>query len=297
MKHVHLSKGTDLLRALILIQEDNSEEIKKQEVMTKRLGSKKRISEKDEEPAEEEPAEEEPAAEEPAAEEPATPAKKKSDKLPGAKRLEDAELEQGKLPSVKDIVQRVNFIRAGASLKDENVLGDIQTWVIQLTEPERLAVYTTLDALAQIVLARKSGSEAPTFDQPGNLNISGGSVENKVASTIKSAPVQNAPKQQSGAPVPITVGEGVIKKLKEIDVPVRSGKSVPFGSKAHVSDLEQRIEDLERIRSYQEQGSDSRHVMGLAVRALKNQLRAALRRGTTGNPRVQDVAHMVEKDK
>ena len=297
MKHVHLSKGTDLLRALILIQEDNSEEIKKQEVMTKRLGSKKRISEKDEEPAEEEPAAEEPAAEEPAAEEPATPAKKKSDKLPGAKRLEDAELEQGKLPSVKDIVQRVNFIRAGASLKDEKVLGDIQTWVIQLTEPERLAVYTTLDALAQIVLARKSGSEAPTFDQPGNLNISGGSVENKVASTIKSAPVQNAPKQQSGAPVPITVGEGVIKKLKEIDVPVRSGKSVPFGSKAHVSDLEQRIEDLERIRSYQEQGSDSRHVMGLAVRALKNQLRAALRRGTTGNPRVQDVAPMVEKDK
>ena len=85
--------------------------------------------------------------------------------------------------------------------------------------------------------------------------------------------------------------------MKEIDVPVRSGKSVPFGSKAHVSDLEQRIEDLERIRSYQEQGSDSRHVMGLAVRALKNQLRAALRRGTTGNPRVQDVAPMVEKDK
>jgi hypothetical protein len=89
----------------------------------------------------------------------------------------------------------------------------------------------------------------------------------------------------------------VKRRLKEVDVPVKNGKLVPFGSRSHIADLEARIDDLERIRSYQEAGSDSRHVMGLAIRALKMQLRTAERMNGTGNPRVQPVPPIVEKDK
>jgi hypothetical protein len=92
------------------------------------------------------------------------------------------------------------------------------------------------------------------------------------------------------------VGEGVRKKMKEVDVPVRSGRVVPFGSKSHVSDLEERIEDLMRIRSYQEQGSDSRHALGMAINALKSQLRAASRSKVSGNPRTQPVPPIVERE-
>jgi len=305
MRRLHLNRDTDLLRALIVIQEDSSSEKDKQERMVRRLKGE-RIDEKDEEEGGdeggEEGGEEEGGGEESGEEggeeggedkkEP-----KKGGKLAGAKRLEDAELKPGQAPTTKDIAQRINFIRAGASLKDEKVKRDIATWIAQLKEPERLAVYTTLDALAQIVLGRKSAAEAPTFSSPGNLEISGGSEE-KAAS--QPAPARSAPapvKKQSAGPVPITVGEGVVKKLKEIDVPVRSGRVVPFGSKSHIADIESRIDDLKRIRSYQERNSDTHHALGLAINALKKQLAAAQRMNGSGNPRVQPVPPMVEKQK
>jgi hypothetical protein len=309
MKRLHLERGSDLLRALIVIQEDSSSEKQKQEKMARRLKGS-RMDEKDEE---EDAAggEEDTGAEgggeeagdegggeggEEGGEEAAADKPKKSGKLPGAKRLEDAELKQGQDPTTKDIIQRINFVRAGASLKDEKVKKDISTWIAQLKEPERLAVYTTLDALAKIVLGRKSAAEAPTFMSPNNLEIKDTEPDSPSPTP---APRSTAPvtRKQSAGPVPITVGEGVVKKLKEIDVPVRSGRVVPFGSKSHISDIEDRIEDLKRIRAYQERGSDTHHALGLAISALKKQLIAAYKRNGGGNPRTQPVPPIVEKGK
>ncbi len=312
---MHLNRGSDLLRALIVIQEDGSSEREKQERMSRRLKGN-RIDEKDddlfgggeeggdkgdEEGADEggDEGEEGAEGEEEKGEEGGEDKKpKKGGKLPGAKRLEDAELRPGQAPTTKDIVQRINFVRAGASLKDDKVKRDIATWLTQLKEPERLAVFTTLDALAKIVLAGKSAAEAPTFSGPSGIQITGGE-EQAPAKAISPARQAQPTKKQSAGPVPITVGEGVMRKLKEIDVPVRSGRVVPFGSKAHVADLEGRIDDLERIRSYQEPGSDSRHAIGLAIKALKGQLRAAMRRSSmsSSNPRTQPIPPIVEKEK
>lgn len=306
MKRIHLERGSDLLRALIVIKEDSSSEKQKQEKMARRLKGK-RMDEKDEEDEGGEAAEEKSGSEEATGAEagekeadkqkPATDTAKKGEKLPGAKRLEDAELKQGQSPTAKDIIQRINFVRAGASLKDEKVKNDISTWLTQLREPERLAVYTTLDALAKIVLGRKSAAEAPTFSSPNNLEIRDTEPDSAPPS---SAPKLSSPvlaKKKAVGPVPITVGEGVVKKLKEIDVPVRSGRVVPFGSKSHVSDIENRIEDLKRIRSYQERGSDTHHALGLAIAALKKQLASAYRTNGSGNPRTQPVPPIVEKRK
>lgn len=304
MRRVHLQRDVDLLRALIVLQEDAASEKLRQEKMSRRL-RRRAMNEKDEEEeksddsgddaAGKKPAEEKSADEKPAEEKKKAAKGDDDDKLPGAERLENSVLPPGKSPSSKDIAQRVNFIRAGASLKDPEIQRAIAVWISQLREPERLAAYTTLDALAQIVLGGKSPAEAPTFTDPAGLTIKGG--ETALAPVKKASAAPEAPAKKSSGPVPITVGEGVVKRLKEVDVPVRSGRVVPFGSKPHISDLAERIEDLRRIRSYQERGSDTHHALGVAIAALKKQLQAAHRKSVAGNPRTQPVPALVEKEK
>ena len=290
MKKLHIKKGTDLLRTLTIIQEDATLERDRQAAMARRL--REPVNEKEETDKEESKEKEEKAKEKPKK-------KKKIDKLPGADRLEDTQLPPGKSPTSKEIAQMINFIRAGASTSNEQVKKDIAAWIIQLREPERMAAYTTLDALAQIVLGRKPPAEVPTYEDPAELIIKGGNTSgNEVAPVAKNpATTAGTVKKPTTTSAPITVGEGAIRKLREIDVPVSSGRLVPFGSSAHVKDLEARIADLQRIRSYQEQGSDTRHSLGVAINALKSQLRAAERRNGGGNPRTQAVPPLVEKEK
>lgn len=317
MKKVHFQKDTDLLKALIVIQEDRqqSSEANKQKNMSRRING--RINEKDEDEdskdddsksksgddtnknkdnqsqdksndqSQDKGEDESKDKEE----------KKKNKKLAGSQRLEDSELRPGQLPSSKDIAQRVNFIRAGASLKDKKISKNIAVWISQLKEPERLAAFITLDALAQIVLGGKSPAEAPTYEDPAGLTIKGGSFLSKEAPSKEIAKKAVLKVQKSNGPVPITVGEGVVKKLKEVDVPVKSGKLVTFGSKSHIADLEQRIEDIQRIRSYQEKGSDTYHSLGTALSSLKKILFSAQKRNGAGNPRTQPVPPLVEKEK
>ncbi len=290
MKKLHIKKGTDLLRALAIIQEDATLERDRQKAMARRL--REPVNEKEEAGDEESKEKEEKAKEKPKK-------KKKIGKLPGAERLDDTQLPPGKSPTSKEIAQMINFIRAGASTSNDQVQKDIAAWIIQLREPERMAAYTTLEALAQIVLGRKPTAEVPTYEDPAELVIKGGNISggDTAPAAKKSAPAPEATKKPAAGGAPITVGEGAIRKLREIDVPVSSGRLVPFGSSAHIKDLEARIADLQRIRSYQEQGSDTRHSLGVAINALKSQLRAAERRNGGGNPRTQAVPPLVEKEK
>lgn len=309
MKKIHLNNRLNFLKALAILSEDKDSERAAQEKMAFQLG--KRVDEVEIDDSEEksskkkkqkeEPAEEpeEESSEEPAEEpieEPKQSPQKKDGKLPGAERLEDSELAQGQKPTTKDIIQRVNFLRAGASLKDKQVKNDIQRWIAQLSQPERLAVFTTLDAIAKIALTRHSAAEAPTFSEE-NIEIK--APEEHSGEVQYQSNGQKKPIKKAGPVLdtPITVGEGVVRKLKEVDVPVRSGKVVPFGSKSHISDLEERIKDLKRIRSYQERGSDSYHSLGVAITALKKQLANASKINGGGNPRTQPVAAIVEKEK
>lgn len=309
MKKAHFQKDIDLLKALIVIQEDRqSSEANRQNVMSRRING--RINEEDEDEDKKDSDsksdgskknksndEDKEKDDESKPDEKSKDEKKKNRKLAGAQRLEDSELRPGQQPSSKDIAQRVNFIRAGASLKDKKISKNIAVWISQLREPERLAAFTTLDALAQIVLGGKSPAEAPTYEDPAGLTIKGGnaSSQEKPPKEVKKKTVSKV--QKSDGPVPITVGEGVVKKLKEVDVPVRSGKLVTFGSNSHIADLEQRIEDIQRIRSYQERGSDTYHSLGNALSSLKKILHLAQRRNGGGNPRTQPVPPLVEKEK
>lgn len=289
-----ISSKSGLLRALGLIRETGSDtdEMKRQKKMQNAAdrirGST--MSEEDDEAATE-PAKEEPkkSAEKPS-EKPSE--KKNSGDLPGSKELRD---NPPKIPAVVtglSIIDRINKIRAGSSMKNDKVMKAIDGYVTSLPTSQAQDLYTFLDALARIILAGMDPSEVPVPKQAKGAKA----VE---PSTSKPSVVKGKPKKKASTEeVPIvTLAEGVKRRLKEVDVPVRNGKLVPFGSRSHIADLESRIDDLERIRSYQEAGSDSRHVMGLAIKALKSQLRAAERMNGSGNPRVQPVPPIVEKDK
>jgi hypothetical protein len=296
MKRVHLKKGTDLLRTLIVIQEDASQERDRQESMARRI--KRDMNEdEEEEPKEKSDQKSDKKSDDKDSDKKPEKKKEKPSKLPGAESLENFKLPPNKTPTAEEIAKMVNYIRAGVSTNDEKVKRDIATWILQMREPERLAAFTTLDALAKITLARKPVAEIPTYEDPADLEIKGGNVSGE--SPVEPAKKVSTPtkKKDTSSGAPIVVGEGVIKRLREIDVPVKSGRLVSFGSAAHIKELESSIEDLKRIRSYQEHGSDTRHALGVAINALKGQLRFAMKRNGGGNPRTQAVPPLVEKEK
>lgn len=275
-----LRTRNEILRALSVLRETSSDEVaeeerKKQNKMKREIKKVKEISEEEEEGE--------------GGEEGGEKGKEKEKKkgLPGAEGLRKSPVELPENIGGAEIVDRVNKIRAGSSLKDEKVQKKIDTYVMSLSTDQQKSMYTYLDALARIILGGMDPAEVPV---PQSIKAA------QVADKEEKKKTPDVP--QSDLPIvsPVVVGEGVRKRMKEVDVPVRSGKVVPFGSKSHISDLEDRIDDLVRIRSYQEAGSDTRHSFTMAINALKGQLRAAMRANGGGNPRTQPVPPMVERE-
>jgi hypothetical protein len=310
-----ITNRNDLLRAIGLLKENPVDELNRQKKMSREANKIRNVSEEEKEDKEgeedtagddlfgseggdeggeeEEGGGEEEGSEEGGEEDKGEEKKTKKD-LPGSKELRKTPAETPASVTGLSVIDRINKIRAGASMKDEKVMKSIDNYVTSLTDDQARSMYTYLDALARMVLGGMDPSEVPV-----PRGAKGASVVKKDAKVAKRDSTADKVAKGDDLPIvsPVTVGEGVKRKLKEVDVPVRNGRVVPFGSKAHIADLQGRIDDLERIRSYQEPGSESRHSLGLAVRALKSQLKAAMRRTTVGNPRVQPMPPIVEKEK
>ena len=307
-----ITNKADLLRAIGLLREDPGDELNRQKKMSREANKIRNVSEEEkegegkgededsagedlfgDEGGEGEGGEEGDNEKDSGGSEDKETEKPKKKELPGSKELRKTPAETPTNVTGLSVIDRVNKIRAGASMKDEKVMKSIDNYVTSLTDDQAQSMYTYLDALARMILGGMDPSEVPVPRQAKGANVT--KDDKKV--TKKDTVGKVAKGDDLPIVSPVTVGEGVKRKLKEVDVPVKSGRLVPFGSKAHIADLQGRIEDLERIRSYQEPGSDSRHAMGLAVRALKSQLKAAARRSPDGNPRVQPMPPIVEKEK
>lgn len=73
------------------------------------------------------------------------------------------------------------------------------------------------------------------------------------------------------------IGEVVNEaRLRESEVQLASGKKVPYGSDAHIADIENSIRDLSAHRDRQQRGSASRDTFARAIGRLKNQLKSAI---------------------
>lgn len=286
MKKINTSD--DLFSFLDFLREND--ELEKQKAMADKIKTSKKPKVKIKEEEEEEAEKEEESDKEESEKEEESDKEEKSDKeeetdkdLPGSKTL--AELPSTPPDSVqaKDLITRLKFIRAGASLSDPKVQKSISEYLASLSPDESQNLWIYLDAIARIALIGADSAEVESPETGKTL---------KSASQEKSS--KKTPKEKieikTDLPIvsPVIVGESVKKMPREVDVPLRNGKFVPYGSKKHIEDLEARIEDLIRIRSYQSQGSDSRHTLSQAINSLKAQLRSANRTYQKSQPAVQE---------
>ena len=77
--------------------------------------------------------------------------------------------------SVKDIVEKLNSIRSGKSFKDSAVSQAIDTYVEKLKKPERVALMSFLNGIAQIVTGEVPGQSAESpSSQPADVKMDKG---------------------------------------------------------------------------------------------------------------------------
>ena len=144
-----------------------------------------RLSE--EESEEEELPPEDLPAEEPAAEEPEEPVEEPAE--------EPAE-ETGEVgASFDSVVQAVNNLRAGKSLRDSSIKQQAQNYYDKLSDAERTTLLVFLKALSDIIAGQVDGKDAQDpSDPPVSINMSTGSEEE---SSDSEAPEESPPEAEA----------------------------------------------------------------------------------------------------
>lgn len=201
-------------------------------------------------------------------------------KLAGAEELIDTPQELPETLKGNDFVDKINKIRAGASLNDKEIQTKIISYVKSLTTDERDDLWVNLDSLARIILGGLDPAQVLTPSLVTGPGKQKKSTPKKAHPEVKGAEKK---KPAPGANLPIvapvaSLGEGVKKKLSEVPFVLKSNKTVPFGHTAHIRDLERMLSDLLRFRSCQERGSESYMSISLAIKTLKGQLALAVRK-------------------
>jgi len=171
----------------------------------------------------------------------------------------------------QDIVDQLNSVRSGASLKDDEVKKGLLQYYENLESDEKKDLFSMLSGFATIM--NKAGdpenalnpSDADEKDQPQKQKLA--KLSNKKGSESS----------------PIVVGE-VANKFSEYALVAESndkkhrcvsGKLVAFGSDRSVTDINSRIEDALDSRDNCSRGTEKRsHYNGL-LKYLRMQLRAA----------------------
>lgn len=115
------------------------------------------------------------------------------------------------LPDAEDVtidmvVDRMNVIRSGKSMKDEKVAVELSHYFEDLSSPERLALLSFLTGLAQIVTGGIEGEKAPDPGDPG--------IDIKVTPTG-----EKGGERHPGKPKP----SGKTRKPEEIAPPISVG--------------------------------------------------------------------------
>lgn len=123
------------------------------------------------------------------------------------------------LPAAEDVtldmvIDRLNVMRSGKSLKDENIATEMQHYFDDLSSPERLTLLSLLTGLAEVITGGVSGEEAK---DPEDAGVHTDAPEGK-----KHAPEvrhKEAPKQQSQTPQVKKQGGGG----EDVTPPIRVG--------------------------------------------------------------------------
>jgi len=172
----------------------------------------------------------------------------------------------------QDIIDQLNFVRSGASAKDDDVKQGLMKYFENLTDDEKMHLLSMLSGFATIMNKAGDVEDAPTPSE-----IKGKIEKSKKADTgIKKVPVHTAGSS------PIVVGEVakkdneflIVKENSQEKHRCTNGQLVPFGSTKSLNDIIRRIDDAKETRDSCSMGSAARsHHNGL-LKYLRMQLRA-----------------------
>lgn len=181
-------------------------------------------------------------------------------------------------PTVKDIEDQINNLRAGKSLKDDAVASQLTDYFEKLGQAEERSLYVFLSSLAAILTGGTLGSEAPRPETMG--------VDINMKKVKKDTATQARPGVDTqGSQAPIIVGEvadttaykmmvleghGPGDKHQCVD-----GRIVRFGSRDCIKDVKKRIEDTISLRDGCGGGTADRASLNGVLKFLRQKLRAA----------------------
>ena len=151
--------------------------------------------------------------------------------------IKDTETEKEKKPKVQftkevpdvieveQVIEILNLIRSGPSLKDEGVLERFTEYFGSLAAPEKIALLGFLDGLSQVIVGGISGTKAQDPGKPPfNVKMDAKPEQEAEEETLKKASPaarSRSSKVPSGTQAPIIVGEVadktfVLNKLKAL---------------------------------------------------------------------------------
>ncbi len=182
--------------------------------------------------------------------------------------------------SYKQIKKQINNLRAGKSLKDEEVSGELEDYFNELGPGEQSALFTYLASIGAILTGGTQCEDAP---RPYTLGIDiTAPEEDKDNKTPAGEPEAVG---ADGEEAPIIVGEladktseylMILENLSGGDAHrCMNGKIVDFGSSACIDDLGKRIDDVTYQRDGLNRGSADRSSMNGTLKYLRQKMRKA----------------------
>ena len=145
-----INSRQELFRILKELKEENQSELKLQKTVARKLrpyraeNSDSEIEEDEEEPAEDK---------KPNEEKPKDSSKKAIEKIKKSPPTVPSKIE------VSSIVDKIDLIRAGGSLKDDAIVKNLESYVFSLDEVQKKSLYVYLDSLSRIIFAKQDSSE------------------------------------------------------------------------------------------------------------------------------------------
>ena len=124
-------------------------------------------------------------------------------------------LKHEKVPEInaQSIVDKINDLRAGKSLKDKATMGALKTYFEKLNGPERIALFAFLSGLVKVLGDGKGDVKTP-HSKPFSIDM----AHEKSAQKDSDGEIEHhpkgakAPSKKSSSETPIIVGESANKK-------------------------------------------------------------------------------------
>lgn len=177
-----------------------------------------------------------------------------------------------------EVKKQINNLRAGGSLKDEEIAGQLEDYFDKLGKAETRALYVYLSSVASILTGGTPGVDAP---RPEDANVDLSMAKKKEEDKSSSIPGVEA----DGDQAPIIVGERANNnntKMRLLETMTSdddhrciNGRVVKFGSPKCILDIENRLEDVGAQRDACGRGTADRASLNGMLNYLRQKLRKA----------------------